>query len=250
MEAGTTISYLVAALGGLLSFLSPCVLPLLPSYVSFITGLSFEDLEAAPDRRTVRRTTLVHSLLFIMGFSLIFILLGTSASALGQVLLSNQRVLELIGGGLIIVFGVYITGIVPLPFLEQERRLHLRDKPLGYMGTVLVGVAFGAGWTPCIGPILGSILVLAGTSGQVWHGVSLLAVYSAGLGVPFLLSAVAFNSFLAAFERFRRYLRYIRLGSGILLILVGVLIFTGQFAILAAWLNRILLPYFPFLERI
>jgi len=221
----------VAFLAGLLSFLSPCVLPLVPSYVGFLTGMTL------PEMTGRRRIALTHALLFVAGFSLIFVLLGASATALGGALKYYQTWIARVGGVLVILFGLLCLGVVKVGFLEQERRLQLQHKPVGYLGSVLVGMAFGAGWTPCIGPVLGAILSLAATSDSVPRGMLLLGVYSAGLAVPFLLAAVAVESFLEWFQRFRRYLPWVMRVSGVLLIFVGILMATGQFTRLAGWLQ-------------
>ena len=175
----TSISLFVAFSAGLLSFLSPCVLPLVPSYLGFITGLGLEDITRA------RRTTLVHALLFVVGFSAVFVVLGAGATLLGQLLLAYKVLIARIGGIMLIALGLWMLGVFKFAVLNQERRVHLTDKPLGYLGTLMVGVAFGAGWTPCLGPILSGILMIAGSESTVGRGVALLAAYSAGLAVPF-----------------------------------------------------------------
>jgi len=245
------LSIAVAFLAGIVSFLSPCVLPLFPSYLSFITGLTFDEL-ANPDpgaKARVRKLTVVHSLLFILGFTMVFIALGASATALGQFMRANQVWIRRAAGLVIILFGLHIAGVLNFAFLKRERRVHLQERPAGMFGSVVVGFAFGAGWTPCIGPILGAILTMAGTSGQLETGVMMLGVYGAGLGVPFFLAAVGFNSFLTAFQRIRGWMRPIEIGSGVVLVAVGILIFTNYFAVLAATLNRWLLPLFPFVAE-
>jgi cytochrome c-type biogenesis protein len=221
----------VAFLAGLLSFLSPCVLPLVPSYVGFLTGMTL------PEMTGRRRIALWHALLFVAGFSLVFVLLGASATALGGALKYYQTWIARAGGVLVILFGLLCLGVVKVGFLEQERRLQLQHKPVGYLGSLLVGMAFGAGWTPCIGPVLGAILSLAATADSVSRGMLLLGVYSAGLAVPFLLAAVAVESFLEWFQRFRRFLPWVMRVSGALLIFVGILMATGQFTRLAGWLQ-------------
>lgn len=231
MSEPAGLGLFVAFLAGLLSFLSPCVLPLVPSYVGFLTGMTL------PEMTGRRRIALTHALLFVAGFSLIFVLLGASATALGGALKYYQTWIARAGGVLVILFGLLCLGVVKVGFLEQERRLQLQHKPVGYLGSVLVGMAFGAGWTPCIGPVLGAILSLAATSGSVPRGMLLLGVYSAGLAVPFLLAAVAVESFLEWFQRFRRYLPWVMRVSGVLLIFVGILMATGQFTRLAGWLQ-------------
>lgn len=236
MDNAASVGILVAFAGGLLSFLSPCVLPLVPSYVSFITGLGLEELESGGEG--VKRVTLLHSLLFVAGFTLIFVMMGASATYVGQLLRLYQDAIARIGGVIIILFGVLLLGVVPIPALSREKRYQFQKKPVGYAGTVAVGVAFGAGWVPCIGPILGAILMLAATRANMTEGVALLFVYSVGLAVPFVLSAVALTAFLAWFRRFRRYLRYVEWVAGLLLIGVGLLLVSGKFTVLAGWLMR------------
>lgn len=234
MDSGASVGIAVAFLAGLLSFLSPCVLPLVPSYVSFVTGLGMEELESGGDR--VKWVTLAHSVLFVVGFSLIFLLMGASATYIGQLLRSYQDIIARVGGVIIILFGVLLLGIVPIPILSREKRYQFQNKPVGYAGTVAVGMAFGAGWVPCIGPILGGILTLAATRASVAEGIGLLGVYSAGLAIPFVVSAVALTAFLSWFQKFRRYLRYVEWVAGVLLIFVGALLLTGKFTLLAGWL--------------
>jgi cytochrome c-type biogenesis protein len=231
MEETTTLGLAIAFTAGLLSFLSPCVLPLIPSYVTFITGLSLEDVQ-----RT-RRTALIHSLLFILGFSLIFLALGATATVLGRTLLSQREWISRVGGALIIVFGLYTLGVFNIAAFSRERRFHLADKPVGYLGSVLVGIAFGAGWTPCIGPILGSILIFTSTSSDLGRGMSLLSAYSLGLALPFLGASLMIERFLAVFARFRRQMVWVTRAAGLLLIAVGVLLLTDYFTILASYLQ-------------
>ncbi|HEX7337233.1 MAG TPA: cytochrome c biogenesis protein CcdA [Gemmatimonadales bacterium] len=231
MTEPATLGILVAFIAGLLSFLSPCVLPLVPSYIGFLTGMTLGEVSGR------RRAALLHALLFVAGFSIIFMLLGASATALGRALNYYQVWLQRVGGALIILFGLLCLGVFKVGMLTQERRLHLERKPVGYLGSVLVGMAFAAGWTPCIGPVLGGILGLAATSNEVSRGMLLLAVYSAGLAVPFLIAAMALESFLDWFQRFRRFLPWVMRVSGVLLIIVGVLLITGEFTRLAGWLQ-------------
>ena len=225
------IGPLVAFAGGLLSFLSPCVLPLVPSYIGFLSGMTLEEMDGH------RHRAVAHALLFIVGFSLVFIALGAGATALGSSLRFHKALLARIGGVLIIVFGLYTIGVLRLAWFDRERRLHLEQKPAGFVGSAVVGMAFAAGWTPCIGPILGRILTLAGTSGDVGRGVGLLAAYSAGLAVPFLIAAVALDAFREWFLRFRRWMPWVQRISGVVLIAVGLLLVTGEFTRLAAWLQ-------------
>jgi cytochrome c-type biogenesis protein len=231
MSEPAALGFLVAFVAGLLSFLSPCVLPLVPSYVGFLTGMTLPEVTGR------RRVALTHALLFVGGFSLVFILLGASATALGRALNYYQVWLQRIGGALIILFGLLCLGAFKVGLLTRERRMHLEHKPIGYLGSALVGMAFAAGWTPCIGPVLGGILSLAATSSDVTRGMQLLAAYSAGLAVPFLIAAVAVESFLQWFQRFRRFLPWVMRISGVMLIVVGVLLVTGEFTRLAGWLQ-------------
>ncbi|HEY7505655.1 MAG TPA: cytochrome c biogenesis protein CcdA [Gemmatimonadales bacterium] len=233
MNEPAALGIAVAFAAGLLSFLSPCVLPLVPSYVGFLTGMTLGELEGR------RRVALLHALLFVAGFSLVFILLGASATALGRALNYYQVWLQRIGGLLIIGFGLVCLGVFKPAWLVQERRLHLEQKPMGFLGSALVGMAFGAGWTPCIGPVLGAILGLAATSADLSRGMLLLAVYSAGLAVPFLIAAVAVERFLDWFQKFRKYLPWVMRVSGALLVVVGVLLLTGEFTRMAGWLQTL-----------
>jgi cytochrome c-type biogenesis protein len=227
-----SLGVFVAFAAGLLSFLSPCVLPLVPSYIGFLTGMTLSEVAAR------RRVALFHALLFVLGFSLVFMLLGATATALGRALNYYQQWLQRIGGALIILFGLVCLGLVRAGFLDREHRLHVEHKPVGYLGSALAGMAFGAGWTPCIGPVLGAILGLAATSQDLSRGLLLLGVYSAGLALPFLVAAAALDAFLGWFQRFRPYLPWVMRASGVLLIFVGVLLVTGEFTRLAGWLQQ------------
>jgi len=229
------VTSVVAFSAGVFSFLSPCVLPLVPSYISFVAGMSLQGLQEEKTAK-VRRAIFLNAVLFILGFSAVFIALGASFSFLGQLLLGSIDLVRKAGGILIILFGLFIAGILKVPFLMRERRLQLQERPAGYLGAVLVGAAFGAGWIPCVGPILGSILTLAGTSETAGRGVALLSAYSLGLGVPFLLSALALNGFTRFFQRFRPYMRLVEVGAGFLLVLIGVLLFTGYLTLLNSYL--------------
>ena len=232
-----SLGLLVAFSAGLLSFLSPCVLPLVPSYATFITGMSLDELRDAETART-RRAVLVHGGLFVLGFTLVFMILGASATFLGSLLAYASRWVERVGGVMLILFGLYLLGVLRLPGAGREWRMHLANKPVGYLGTLLVGITFGAGWTPCIGPVLGGILTLAATRGSMVEGMGLLAVYSAGLAIPFLLSTVLIERFLPGFKRIRQWLPWINRVSGAMLLVLGVLLFTGSFSTLSAMLSR------------
>ncbi|MDA0329754.1 MAG: cytochrome c biogenesis protein CcdA [Gemmatimonadetes bacterium] len=238
------VGILIAFTAGVFSFLSPCVLPLVPSYLTFITGMSLEDLEGGVNRKA----TMVHASLFVIGFSSIFILLGASASFLGQFFRLYEVWIARIGGLIIVVLGLHLSGVFRLTPLMQEKRIHLANKPAGYLGTLGVGMAFGAGWTPCIGPILGAILTYGFSQDTMWAGVGLLSVYSLGLAVPFLIAALALDSFLQTFRKFRHWIPVIEKASGVLLIFLGILLLTGKFTVLSTWLTRFT-PNF-ILERI
>jgi len=222
------VSFPLAFLAGIMSFLSPCVLPLLPSYVSFITGVSFEDLTTGTDRRKIRYLTITNSLTFILGFSSVFIALGASSSAVGKFMFEYQEWIRIGGGILIIVFGLFVAGFLKMDFLMRDKKVHLSGKPAGYVGTFLVGMTFAAGWTPCIGPILGTILLYASSQGSAFYGFKLLAVYSLGLALPFFISSLAINSFLSYSKKLMRYMRVIMIISGLLLILFGILLLTNR----------------------
>jgi cytochrome c-type biogenesis protein len=216
---------------GLASFLSPCVLPLIPSYVTFITGMTLEDVARA------RRTALVHALLFVLGFSLIFLALGASATLLGRLLVTYRVWISRVGGVLVLAFGLYLLGVFNLGAFSRERRVHITDKPLGYLGTVVVGIAFGAGWTPCIGPILGSILTYAATQADVSRGVGLLAAYSLGLAIPFVLAAVLIERFVAVFQRMKSGMVWVSRISGALLVVVAILMLTDYLTVITGVLQ-------------
>jgi cytochrome c-type biogenesis protein len=228
----------MAFAAGLLSFLSPCVLPLVPSFLVYITGLSFEQLTQESQTRAVKRTALVHACAFILGFSAVFILFGASATAAGQLLLDYQDTLRKVGGALIVVFGLYLMGIFTLPFLMVEKRLHLQRRPAGPIGTFLVGSAFAAGWTPCVGPILGSILLVASASDSVVSGIGLLALYSLGLGVPLFVAALGLGAFLSRLKKVNHYMKAVSTVSGVFLVVLGILFFTNSFSIFTGWLTE------------
>ena len=234
MTETNSIGFAVAFMAGLLSFLSPCVLPLIPSYVTFITGMSLDELTAS---KRDRRAVLVHAALFVIGFTLVFVILGASATFLGSLFNYARGWVQKVGGALLIVFGAYLLGLIRLPGATREWRVHLSDKPLGYFGTVLVGVTFGAGWTPCLGPVLGGILTLAATRESLGDGVGLLLVFSAGLAIPFLLAALLLDRFLGGVRRMGPWYPWIGRVSGALLIVVGFLLITGTFTVLSALLQ-------------
>jgi len=233
MQSVENLSIIVALGGGFLSFLSPCVLPLLPAYLSYVTGVSVDDLKAPLLRRDVRKRVVLNSLFFILGFSTVFVVLGASFSFLGRFFANHQQTIQKIAGLIIIFFGVYITGIFKLPFLMRSKELlPFKTKPAGYLGSTLIGISFGSAWTPCVGPILGAILTLAGSEETISGGAILLTAYSMGLAIPFLLTSLASGSLLSIFQRFTKFTRAVYIAGGILLIIVGLLITTGYFTIL------------------
>lgn len=242
MGAGADITIWIAFSAGILSFFSPCVLPLIPSYLTYISGLSFGELKEAHPGAKVRITVLLHSLVFIAGFSLVFISLGALAGVASSSFQSGLRdwlgVVQKVGGVLIFLFGVHLSGLFHFGVLLGEKRVHLRAKPAGFIGTLLVGIAFAAGWTPCIGPILGAILALtASSSGGIGRGVLLLSVYSVGLGVPFLLSGILFHSFLSFFDRFKKHIRLVEIFTGLLLMVAGLLLFFDKLTVITRYLS-------------
>ncbi len=232
------ISLLAAFSAGLLSFVSPCVLPLVPSYISYITGLSVEQLTDVSERAKFKKAIVLNSLLFIAGFSAVFIAFGASASLLGQVLVTYQDAIRRIGGVLIVVFGLYLLGVLNLNFLKMEHRYQFRNRPAGYLGSFFIGVAFAAGWTPCVGPVLGSILLYAGTTDSLLDGVVLLSSYSLGLGLPLFLTALGVDRFLAYFKEVRAYLWGVSTVSGVLLVVVGVMIYANSLTMVTSFLER------------
>jgi cytochrome c-type biogenesis protein len=226
------ISIYMAFAAGLISFLSPCVLPLVPGYISFISGVSFEEIRAEGESGALpskeKRKILNNSICFIVGFSIVFILLGASATWLGNFLTSKMSVLTRLAGLVIIFFGVYKMGLIRSKLFYKEARFDLKQKKFGYIGAVLIGAAFAFGWTPCIGPILAGILAYAGTLEKVNQGVFLLAVYSLGLGIPFLLTALGINRFWSFFSRIKKYLRVLEVGGGAIMVVLGLMIFTNK----------------------
>ncbi len=228
---GPSIGALVAFGAGVVSFLSPCVLPLIPSYITFITGMSLDEVQQH------RRAAVVHSLLFITGFTIIFLLLGASASALGQIAFRARDWVARLGGVLIIVFGLYLLGAFDIALFSRERRVHLANKPAGYLGTLLVGLAFGAGWTPCIGPILGAILTYTASTASLSKGLWLLFAYSMGLAVPFIIAAAMVDKFIDWFARNKGVMLWMNRVGGVILVIIGALLVTNEFTLLASYLQ-------------
>ncbi len=219
------VSWFLALAAGVLSFFTPCILPILPAYLSFITGKAVEEIL---EGRPVRREILPPVLLFCLGFSAVFVAMGATATALGQVLASHQRALQMIGGLVVIVFGLQQLGILRLRFLEREKRVQLRGRPAHALGAFMVGVAFAAGWTPCLGPVLGAILAYAGTKETVMQGVALLSLFSVGMSLPFVTLGVALGAVFPRIRAASHLTRWIGVASGVILILLGLLLVGGQ----------------------
>jgi cytochrome c-type biogenesis protein len=239
-------TFVAAFFAGVLSFVSPCVLPLIPGYLSYISGVTLDDMQGtgtagAATVDASRRRVLIASIFFILGFSFVFVSLGAAASVVGDFLGQRLRLLGKIAGVVVILFGLHTMGLLRINWLYSEKRVQVDRKPRGLIGAFLVGLAFAFGWTPCIGPILAGILAIAGAQDTVWKGIQLLAIYSLGLGIPFLLTALAINRFFSAMARIRKHYHAIEVASGLLLCVIGVLIFTDRFTIIARYLS----PYLP-----
>jgi cytochrome c-type biogenesis protein len=241
-----TVEIPTAILAGILSFISPCVLPLIPGYLSFISGVSIEELSARDKSQSYLWKVVINTVFFVLGFSLVFVLLGASATWVGSMLGRYIGVFNKVAGAIVFIFGLHLTGIFKIPFLNYEKRFHAGRKKTGVIGAGIIGIAFAFGWTPCIGPILGSILALAAQQNSVNHGILLLLFYSAGLGVPFILTALLFNYLIGTFGFIKRHFRTVELISGGLLMLVGVLIFFD----LLQRISSFLLEAIPALQEI
>ena len=234
------VTLIIAFAAGVLTFLSPCTLPLFPSYLSFITGLSYDQI-AIDNQPVYRRRVVTHSIFFIIGFSIAFVALGFSFSTIGGLFYDYGDVIRKVGGVLIILFGLLIalSYKLRLPVLMKDFSIHIRNKPAGYLGTMLVGITFAVGWTPCVGPILGSILMMAGANQSAGKGVLLLSTYSLGMAVPFFLASLAVGHFLPLLDRLKRWLPLFNGFAGALLVIVGVLIFTDSLATINSYLERL-----------
>ena len=235
------VSLLTAFLAGIVSFLSPCVLPLVPGYLSFVSGVSLDEMRADDRRADASRAILVNTLFFVLGFSIVFIAMGATATTLGSFLRENLLIVQRVAGVIIVLFGLHLTGLLPIKWLYRQAKFHGPDNARGPGGAVLLGLAFAAGWTPCIGPILAGILALGMAQETVWQGMALTAVYSAGLGIPFLLTGWATQRFLGLFEAVKRHMRLVETVGGVMLITIGVMIFTNNFSVFQRWfafLNR------------
>ncbi|MBW2603578.1 MAG: sulfite exporter TauE/SafE family protein [Deltaproteobacteria bacterium] len=222
-----TVSFPTAFVAGLLSFFSPCVLPLIPAYFTFITGFSIEELTEEYNSE-IRKKVFLSTFLFVLGFSLVFILMGASASYLGGLMVTYKKLIRIIGGILIVILGIHLTGLIRIPWLDFERRITLEKKPLHFLGTLIIGMAFGAGWSPCIGPLLGSILIIAGSQETVWQGVILLGIYSAGLAIPFIIISIFINFLLIFIKKASKVLKYVNVAAGVVLIVVGLILVSNK----------------------
>ena len=243
----TEITYGAVAIAGIISFLSPCVLPIVPAYLSFVAGTSFNELTSESEAdAAVSRQVVMSALAFVLGFSTVFVTLGATASAVNALIVENVDVISKVAGAVIVVFGLHYAGLLRIPFLYREARFHPDKVPAGLFGAFLVGLAFGFGWTPCIGPILATILAVAASNDSLGYGVSLLGTYALGLGIPFIVAALAVKPFMGFLRRFRRHIRKVEIATGGLLVITGVAIFTGDLSRFAF----LLLEMFPGLAEL
>lgn len=231
------VTYPGAFIGGLLSFFSPCVLPLVPAYLCFLGGTSLERLTAEEGiDAALSRKELLAALLFVLGFASVFVAMGATATTLSRAIAGHYEVLSKVAGAIIALFGLHYAGWLRIGFLDYEKRAHPKARPAGLAGSYLLGLAFAFGWTPCVGPILATILIVASAGERVSHGMLLLGFYAAGIGIPFLVAALAVRPFMAFMRRFRRHMRSVELTIGSLLIVTGLLIFTGGLAQVGQWM--------------
>lgn len=228
------VSLTAAFSAGILSFLSPCVLPLIPAYFTFITGMSLEDL-TADSGSAVKWKVFLSTLSYVLGFSFVFIMLGGAVSMLGQQLDAYKEFIRLAGGGMVIVFGAHLAGILRIPFLDYEKKVHVRNKPIHIMGVFFVGMAFGAGWSPCIGPLLGTILAIAASEGSVAKGMFLLSIYSLGMAIPFILMSFFINYMLTFIKKASQWIRFITVAAGVLLIVLGLALVFDKMNVMASF---------------
>jgi cytochrome c-type biogenesis protein len=231
---------ITAFIAGIISFISPCVLPIVPGYISFVSGVSLQELKGQvevddKEKRRLRRQVVTNSFFFVLGFSLVFIVMGASATYIGQWFAENRVLLARIAGAVIVVFGLHMMGLTPIKWLNYEKRFHANRKPLGLLGSFFIGLAFAFGWSPCIGPILAGVLAMAATQETVGQGVALLGVYSLGLGLPFIATSLAVNRFLNVFSHVKKHMRTVEIVAGVLLVAVGVLVATDQLQALSRY---------------
>ncbi|HTY09710.1 MAG TPA: cytochrome c biogenesis protein CcdA [Bacteroidota bacterium] len=240
------VGILTAFIFGLLSFVSPCVLPIVPGYISFISGVSLDEMKGVEQNRSALRSIILNSIFFIGGFTLVFVLLGATATTLGKAFNEYYATISKVAGVLIIVFGLHMMGLFKIKFLNYEQRFHVQQKKLGMLGSFLVGTAFAFGWTPCIGPVLAAILVIASRQDTVYKGIVLLGSYSLGLGIPFFLTGVSINMFFSMFNRIKKYFHAIEVVGGAMLVALGILIITNSLTILSSYFSR----WLPFLNEL
>jgi cytochrome c-type biogenesis protein len=238
------VTLLTAIAAGFLSFISPCVLPIVPGYISFVSGTSLQELRNHVDldparRRELYRTVAGNSVFFVLGFSVVFVAMGASATYIGQWFAANRLILARVAGAVIILLGLHTMGLTPIKWLNYEKRIHAESKPMGIFGSFLIGLAFAFGWSPCIGPILAGVLVLAAQQETVGQGVALLTAYSLGLGIPFIATGLAINRFLNVFGRMKRHMKMVEIVAGVLLVGVGVLVATDSLQALSRYLSFI-----------
>jgi cytochrome c-type biogenesis protein len=233
------VSYAAAALAGILSFASPCVLPLVPPYLCFLGGVTLEQIAGhEPPARTVARRVFWSALAFVLGFTTVFVALGASASAISQAVTDHAHWLGRVAGAVIIVFGLHFIGLIRIPLLYREARLHVDAAPASLVGAYLIGLAFAFGWTPCVGPVLATILTVAAAKESAWEGAALLTIYALGIGIPFLAAALFVRPFLGVMKRLRPHMRAIETAIGVLLVATGLLMLTGSFQEIGLWLYR------------
>jgi len=228
--SSTDFTGIVAFISGILSFFSPCILPLVPSYLIFISGITYDDYKKLQSMK-YRKIVLIHSLAFIVGFSFVFVALGVSSSALGKLLSNYQVYVMRIGGFELIILGLYYLDVVTIPFLNREKVFHLQDKPVGLFGSFVIGVTFSLGWTPCVGPALSSILIIASTTENIWEGIYLLGLYSVGLAIPFLISALLFDQLFGLLKKYSSIVKYSMKILGVLFIIIGILFFSSYWSL-------------------
>lgn len=226
METLGKVPYIASFIAGLLTFVSPCVLPIIPAYISFIAGASIDELK---NNAKSAKKTFFTALFFVLGFSAVFVILGASATLLGNFLGKNKDIIRWVGGIIVIIFGLHLSGLFTIPFLNYQKKIQLGNLKISYLGAFLIGITFAAGWTPCIGPILSSILILASTQGKMFQGIMLLLFYSLGIGIPLLITALFINWALSVFAAIKKYYRIIEILSGVILVVIGIIILTGNF---------------------
>jgi cytochrome c-type biogenesis protein len=234
----TDLSGIFAFASGLLSFFSPCVLPLIPSYLIFISGITFDNYNGLETKK-YRKIVLIHSVAFTIGFSSVFVALGLSSSFIGSILSEYQSYIMRIGGVILIIMGLFYLNIINIPIMNREKVIHLKEKPLGVFGSFIIGITFSFGWTPCIGPSLSSILIIASTSQNIWKGAYLLSIYSLGLAIPFIVSALLFDRLFGFLKKFGYLVKYSMKILGIFLIIIGIMLFTSYFGTLSLWLGQL-----------